>query len=98
MLHLSRVLTSCPGGGLRSCPVEAVWLPGARPLPVRFVTLQAAGGLLRLQTHGEDHLPAVHVLRWSFLHPTQPAGAQSPGLEEDPLGSEAPGAGFLGRI
>lgn len=98
MLCLSCVFTGCSGGGLCPGPVEAVWLPGASSFPLYLGTLQPAGGLLRLQAHGEDHLPALHVLCGSLLYPAQSAGAQPPGLEEDPAGSEVEGECILGRL
>lgn len=39
--------------------------------------------VLRLQTHGEDRVPGVHVRGQRVLRGAEPGRTQSPGLEED---------------
>ncbi len=56
------------------------------PVRVRSIPMHQGGGVLRVQTHGENRVPRLHVCGQWLLRGPQSGRAQSLGLEEDQSG------------
>lgn len=83
VLHHPGGLQERAGDRLPGGPVLPVRLQRALRVRVRPLPVHQRRGVLRVQAHGEDGLPGLHVRRERLLRGAEPGRAQPPGLEEN---------------